>query len=96
MADDGDPLARRVLAEAAHAVGRAIAAITSVTGVERIILSGEGVAVVDLAPEAFRAGRTEYFGAAAAVVDPVVMPMTFLEWARGAAAVAIQAAFPPR
>ncbi len=96
LAGNGDPLAHRVVSEAAHALGRAVAAITCLTGVERIILSGEGVALVDVAAEAFDRGRTEYLGGAPDVLDPVVMPMTFLEWARGAAVVAIQESFPLR
>jgi predicted NBD/HSP70 family sugar kinase len=96
LARDDDPLASRVVAEAAHALGRAVAAITCLTGVERIILSGEGVALVEVAADAFRAGRTEHLGGAPDVLDPVVMPMTFLDWARGAAVVAIQETFPAR
>ena len=96
MAQDGDPLSSRVIGEAAHAVGRAVAAITSLTGVERIILSGEGVELVEVAADQFRAGRTAYHGGTGALLDPVVMPMTFLEWARGAAVVAIQEVFPLR
>jgi predicted NBD/HSP70 family sugar kinase len=94
LAEAGDPAAARVVAEAAHAVGRAAAAITSLTGVERIILSGEGVRLVEIAPASLRAGRSEYAGGQASTLDPVIRPMNFLEWARGAAVIAIQASFP--
>jgi predicted NBD/HSP70 family sugar kinase len=94
LAEAGDPAAARVVAEAAHAVGRTVAAITSLTGVERVILSGEGVRLVELAPDALHAGRVEYAGGQASALAPVVLPMDFLEWARGAAAVAIRADFP--
>jgi predicted NBD/HSP70 family sugar kinase len=94
LVGDGDPLACRVAAEAAHALGRAVAAIACLTGVERIILSGEGVGLVDVAADAFRAGRNEYLAGGPDGLVPVVMPMTFLDWARGAAAVAIQEVFP--
>ncbi|MGH3681577.1 MAG: ROK family protein [Natronosporangium sp.] len=94
MAQDGDPLAGRVVTEAAHALGRATAAITSLTGVERIILSGEGVRLAEVASEALHAGRTEYSGGRGSVLEPAIRPMDFLEWARGAAVIAIQATFP--
>ncbi|NBE96807.1 ROK family transcriptional regulator [Nonomuraea sp. KC401] len=94
LAEAGDPAAARVVAEAAHAVGRATAAITSLTGVDRIILSGEGVRLVEIAPDSLRAGRVEYADEQVSVLDPVIRPMDFLEWARGAAVVAIKASFP--
>ena len=94
LAEDGDPLAERVVAEAAHAVGRATAAITSLTGVERIILSGEGVRLAEVAHEALHAGRTEYSAGRGSMLEPVIRRMDFLEWARGAAVIAIQARFP--
>ncbi len=94
LAEAGDPAASRVVTEAAHAVGRAAAAITSLTGVERIILSGEGVRLVEIASESLHAGRVEYACGRASDLEPVIWPMDFLEWARGAAVVAIQASFP--
>lgn len=94
LAEAGDPAATRVVAEAAYAVGRVAAAITSLTGVERIILSGEGVRLVEIAPDSLHAGRVEYAGGQASALDPVILSMDFLEWARGAAVVAIQAGFP--
>ncbi|MGK5741363.1 ROK family protein [Micromonospora sp. URMC 103] len=94
LAEAGDRVAARVVAEAAHAVGRAAAAITSLTGVERIILSGEGVRLVEIAPDSLHAGRIEYADGQESGLDPVIRPMDFLEWARGAAVVAIQASFP--
>jgi predicted NBD/HSP70 family sugar kinase len=94
LAGAGDPAAARVVAEAAHAVGRATAAITSLTGVERIILSGEGVRLVELAPGSLHLGRVEYADGQASALEPVILSMDFLEWARGAAVVAIQGDFP--
>jgi predicted NBD/HSP70 family sugar kinase len=92
LAEHGHPLARRVVREAAHALGRAASAVTSLTGVEQIILSGEGVGLAEVAAGDLRAGCQEYADGHA--VDPVVRPMTFIEWARGAAATAIKATFP--
>ena len=94
LAEDGNPLATRVVTEAAHALGRAVATITSLTGVERIILSGEGVRLAEVAREALSAGRLEYSSGHLPAVEPVIRPMDFLEWARGAAVIAISSTFP--
>lgn len=94
LAEEGDPLAARVVHEAALALGRAAAAITSLTGVERIILSGEGVRVAEVAQDALRTGRLQYAAPYESSLEPIIRPMDFLEWARGAAVVAIRAEFP--
>lgn len=94
LAVEGDAIAGRVVREAAHALGRAASAVSTMTGVERIILSGEGVHLADVAPEALHSGFTEYDVRPVPHGELVVRPMDFLEWARGAAAVAIQAEFP--
>jgi predicted NBD/HSP70 family sugar kinase len=93
MAQSGDPVAGRVVHEAAHALGRAAAAISSLTGVRLIILSGEGVHLAEVARAQVDQGLQEYVVAGAAP-QLVIRPMGFLEWARGAAAIAIQAEFP--
>ena len=94
LAEDEDPAAARVVADAARALGLATAVVTSLTGVERIILTGEGVRLAEIAPQALREGRLAYAAGPGSAIEPVVMPMDFVEWARGAAAVAIQHEFP--
>lgn len=94
LAEVGEPVPVRVVDEAAHALGRAVGAITALTGVERIILSGEGVGFAEIGWRALRAGRLEYGGGRGHGVDPVIRHMDFFEWARGAAVVALQAVFP--
>ncbi|MEO5852942.1 MAG: ROK family protein [Nocardioides sp.] len=94
LAEQREPVATRVVSEAARALGLATAVVTSLTGVERIILTGEGVRLAQIAPEALRTGRLAYSAGPLRPIDPVVMPMDFVEWARGAAAVAIQHRFP--
>lgn len=94
LAEDGDPLAARVVGEAAYALGRATSAITTMTGVDRIILSGEGVRLAEVGSAALNAGRLAYAVPGFATPEPIVRPMDFLEWARGAAVIAIQESFP--
>jgi predicted NBD/HSP70 family sugar kinase len=94
LARDGDPAASRVVEEAAYALGRAVGAVSSLTGVERVILSGEGIQVAELAGAALSRGRLEYAAGHPSLIDPIIRPMDFAEWARGAAVVAIQRLFP--
>ncbi|MFD5213892.1 ROK family protein [Microbacterium sp. NPDC058345] len=94
MAKGGDPTAVRVVREAARALGRATSAITALTGVSRIILSGEGVHLVDVAWPSVEEGRAEYDIDRALHGELILRPMDFIEWARGAAVIAIQQEFP--
>jgi len=94
LAEDGDPAAVRVVSEAARALGRAAAMVTSLTGVERIVLSGEGVRLAEVGRETLGVARREYAAGRTSTIEPVVRPMDFTEWARGAAVTAIQAVFP--
>ena len=102
LAEGGDPVAERVVREAAHALGRTASAISSMTGVERIILSGEGVHLVEIARDAVEEGFRQYDIRPSPHddirpsphADLVIRPMDFIEWARGAAALAIQGEFP--
>jgi predicted NBD/HSP70 family sugar kinase len=89
----GDPAVRAVFAEAGHAIGLALAAMANLVGPERIVVSGEGVAAYDLFEEHVRAAfTTQAFGAVADCLL-ILRPLPFEEWARGAAAVSIQALF---
>ncbi|MBA2445061.1 MAG: ROK family transcriptional regulator [Nocardioidaceae bacterium] len=94
MAKADDPIASRVVSEAARALGRTASAISSLTGVELIILSGEGVHLAEVAQSSVEQGLIEYDVPRGPNSECVVRPMTFFEWARGAAAIAIQAEFP--
>jgi predicted NBD/HSP70 family sugar kinase len=96
LAKADDPIACRVVREAARALGRAASAITSLTGVELIILSGEGVHLAEVARSSVDEGLREYDMHRDPLTDLVVRPMDFLEWARGAAVIAIQEEFPGR
>jgi predicted NBD/HSP70 family sugar kinase len=91
----GAPAAREVFARAGHAIGLAMAAMANVIGPERIIVTGdvEGLAAYDLFEEQItRSFRSQAFGAAADC-RILLRPRSFEQWARGAAAVAIQTLF---
>jgi len=94
LAKSGDPVASLVVHEAARALGLTASAIASLTGVDRIILSGEGVHLAEIAEAALEEGLSDFAGHRGPHVRPVIRPMDFLEWARGAAVIAIHAEFP--
>ncbi|MCZ4099963.1 ROK family transcriptional regulator [Streptomyces sp. So13.3] len=90
LAHQGDPGAREVYARAGEAIGRAIGAVVNVLGPERVIISGEGLAAYDLFAEHIRVAFTASAFGTAAQCDVMTRPLPFEEWARGAAATAIQ------
>jgi predicted NBD/HSP70 family sugar kinase len=94
-ARSGDPGVLAVFARAGHAIGLGLAAVANLFGPERIVVSGEGLAAYDLFDESIRAAfAAQAFGAAARCAL-IIRPLPFEEWARGAAAVAIQTLFAP-
>ncbi|WP_212910087.1 ROK family transcriptional regulator [Streptomyces sp. TS71-3] len=90
LAHRGDPGAREVYARAGEAIGRAIGSVVNVLGPERVIISGEGLAAYDLFAEGIRDALAASAFGAAAQCDVMTRPLPFEEWARGAAATAIQ------
>lgn len=90
LARGGDPRARAVYARAGEAIGRAIASVVNVLGPARVIISGEGLAAYDLFAEGIRDAFARSVFGAAAQCDVMTRPLPFEEWARGAAATAIQ------
>jgi len=89
-ARDGNPPAVRVFSDACFALGVLCAHIANMIGPDRIVLSGEGIGMYDVAPGAVDEGirRTVHWSASPFVLE--VQPFAFSEWARGAAAVAVQ------
>ncbi|MFI1358858.1 ROK family protein [Streptomyces sp. NPDC020898] len=86
----GDPMAARVIDEAARALGTLIAQIANFAMPEKILLAGEGVGLVEVAgaavEETILANRHP-------LADPVNLETKvsdFHDWARGAAVLAIQ------
>lgn len=90
LARDGDPVALEVVTAAGRALGRLIAAVTNLAMPQRILLSGEGIELARLAWPAVQEGLRRDRDPAASPVDVVVQPYDSDQWARGAAAIAIQ------
>ena len=78
-----------VLRRAALAVGRVVGTLIAYVDPELVVVSGEGVAVVETYREAFEkeVGGLRHWAAAPASV--LLRPFEFDEWARGAAALAL-------
>ncbi len=90
LARDGDPAAADVVRSAGLALGRLIAAVANLAMPERIFLSGEGIELASVAWDAVQEGLGRDRDPEASPVDAVVRPYDSDQWARGAAAVAIQ------
>jgi predicted NBD/HSP70 family sugar kinase len=90
LARHGDRLARSVVADAGYAVGCLIGTVCNVTGPAKVVLSGEGAELYDLIDNELRRGIDEVIHPSLAPVQLVVQQLSFTDWARGAAVVAIQ------
>ncbi|MEV7069864.1 ROK family transcriptional regulator [Streptomyces sp. NPDC093990] len=95
LARKGVPGARDVYARAGEAIGRGIATVANLLGPERVIISGEGLAAYDLFAEQIRDAFVAAAFGSAAQCDVRTHPLPFDEWARGAAATAIQSFISP-
>ena len=90
LARGGDPVALEVVTAAGHALGRLIAAVANLAMPDRIFLSGEGIELARVAWAAVWEGLQRDRDPAASPVEVVVQPYDSDQWARGAAAIAIQ------
>jgi predicted NBD/HSP70 family sugar kinase len=90
LAHQGEPAVRAVYARAGRAIGLGIASVANLTGPSRIILSGEGLAAYGLFEGQIREVFAEHAFGAVADCELIVRPLPFDQWARGAAAIAIQ------
>jgi predicted NBD/HSP70 family sugar kinase len=95
LAREGVAGARDVYARAGEAIGRGIATVANLLGPERVIISGEGLAAYDLFAEQIRDAFVAAAFGSAAQCDVRTRPLPFDEWARGAAATAIQSFIAP-
>lgn len=90
LAEAGDPACRRVVDDAAAALGRLLAAVGNLTMPDRVVVTGEGVALAETARAAVDRAVAADRDPRATPLDVVTRPGGFREWARGAAVAALQ------
>jgi predicted NBD/HSP70 family sugar kinase len=90
LAAGGEPVASRVVDESAQALGRLISSVSMLTGIQDVLLSGEGIGLATTAPGAVAEGIAVDRPTWARPIATRIEPMDFYEWARGGAVVAIQ------
>ena len=86
----GDQHAKAVLQDAGYAMGCVIGTVCNVTGPGRVILSGEGAELYDTLEKSLRNGIAAVMHPVLQPIPVTVAPLSFTDWARGAAVVAIQ------
>ncbi|MEV6838410.1 ROK family transcriptional regulator [Streptomyces sp. NPDC051133] len=86
----GEPMASRVIGEAARALGTLVAQIANFAMPQKILLAGEGVGLMDVAGNTVRETVRAHRHPRAAPVDLETKVSGFHDWARGAAVLAIQ------
>jgi predicted NBD/HSP70 family sugar kinase len=90
LAVAGDPVCARLVQEAARSLGRLVAAVGNLTMPERVVVTGEGVALADIARATVDAAIAADRDPRASALEVVTRPGDFTQWARGAGVVAIQ------
>ena len=90
----GEPRAVAILRDAGSALGRMLALVSNLALVESIILTGDGLGLLDVAEDEMRAALVAGRDPEADPLDLRVDRSDFVRWARGAAAVAIQSSLP--
>ncbi|MCX4911292.1 ROK family transcriptional regulator [Streptomyces sp. NBC_00878] len=90
LAADGEPMAARVIGEAARALGTLIAQISNFAMPQKIVLAGEGVGLVDVAGPDIEAAILANRHPQAEPVNLETKVSDFHDWARGGAVLAIQ------
>ncbi|MFT3873870.1 MAG: ROK family protein [Nocardioides sp.] len=91
LARGGDSRARQVFADAGHVIGLAVAAVVNLVGPEVVVLTGEGLAEMDLlGPRVRETFAAQVYGHAERC-RLLLRPLPFEAWAHGAATLALQA-----
>ena len=90
LAAHGNPAARAVAEQSGRALGRLVAAVANLTMCYRIIITGEGERLADIAADAMRAQIDIERDPAAGDLDIQNPTLTPADWARGPAVLAIQ------
>lgn len=92
LARAGEPGARRVFDESGYALGVLIGHAANFLDPRKILLTGEGLPLYEVAREKVREGIEDTYEDDVALIDLDAQPFDFGEWARSAAALAIRAA----
>ena len=90
LAENGHPVARRVVDEAGHALGRVIGSIAAITAPSKVLVSGEGVGIAPLVMDIVRESAAVVQHWTQPEVPIEIVPFGFTEWARGAAVMALR------
>ncbi|WP_114854410.1 ROK family transcriptional regulator [Brachybacterium sp. YJGR34] len=91
LARAGDADALRVVRGAARALGALVATLAATLDPQKVVITGDGIAVTALAREELDASIAAHAHPAAAPVPLEIAPFAFDEWARAAAVLAIRA-----
>lgn len=90
LAGQGDPAAVAIVNRSARALGRLVAAVANLTMAQCVLVTGEGVELARVGRAALDEAVALDRDPAATPVDLRVKPDDITDWARGAAAIAIQ------
>lgn len=90
LAHQGERVASRVVRDAGYALGTLIGLVTAITAPSKVIISGEGVTMVPLVMDVVQQRASEVEHWAVPDVPIEIAEFGFVEWARGAAVIALQ------
>ncbi|MEV6317699.1 ROK family transcriptional regulator [Streptomyces sp. NPDC051776] len=90
LAAEGHPVAEPVITASARALGRLVAAVANLTMTPLVILTGEGIRLAEVARPALDEALRRDRNPRAAPLSLEVQAVDFAQWARGAAATAVQ------
>jgi predicted NBD/HSP70 family sugar kinase len=93
LADERDPAAQRIFAQAGAILGRAVAGLVNVLSPQFVIVSGEGARAWSHLADAFSGALREATFPSLRGVAVEVDPWDDAKWARGAAALVLRATF---
>jgi len=85
-----DPAAAAIVRRSSRALGRLVAAVANLTMAEHVIVTGEGIALAEVDRSALEEGIGTDRDPASSPVIVTIKPDSVSDWARGAAAIAIQ------
>lgn len=90
LARNGDPAANQVFQDAGHALGVLIATLANAIDPQKIVVTGEGIAVTELAGDTMRTSIAQHRYPPDSPTNLDIQPFEFDEWARAGAILAIR------